>query len=87
MAMRITIDKAGRVVIPKQLRRQLGVAAGAALEATAEGGRLVIEPLANEVTLVAEEGLLVGASLSPESQLTDSDVLQAIDEQRRWPRS
>ena len=85
--MRITIDKAGRVVIPKQLRRQLGVAAGANLEATAEGGRLVIEPVANAVTLVEEEGLLVAASPSPDAQLTDSDVLQAVDEQRRWPRS
>ena len=87
MAMLITIDKAGRVVIPMQLRRQLGVAAGAKLEATAEGGRLVIEPLANEVTLVEEEGLLVATCAAPGAQLTDSDVLQAIDEQRRWPRS
>ena len=87
MAMRITIDKAGRVVIPKELRRELGVVAGAKLEATAEGGRLVIEPLANAVVLVEEEGLLVATSPSPESQLTDSDVLQAIDEQRRWPNS
>lgn len=87
MAMRVTIDKAGRLVIPIQLRRQLGVTAGAQLEATAEGGRLVIEPTANAVTLVEEEGLLVAASPDPEAQLTDSDVLEAIDEQRRWPRS
>ena len=85
--MRVTIDKAGRLVIPIQLRRQLGVTAGAQLEATAEGGRLVIEPIENAMTLVEEEGLLVAASPDPEPQLTDSDVLQAIDEQRRWPRS
>lgn len=87
MAMRITIDKAGRVVIPKELRRELGVVAGAKLEVTAEGGRLVIEPLTEAVMLVEEEGLLVAASPSPEALLTDSDVLHAIDEQRRWPRS
>ena len=85
--MRVTIDKAGRLVIPIQLRRQLGVTAGAKLEATAEGGRLVIEPTEHAVTLVEEEGLLVAAFPDPEAQLTDSDVLQAIDEQRRWPRS
>ena len=85
--MRITIDKAGRVVIPNQLRRQIGLVAGAQLEATVEDGRLVIEPVANEVAVVEEDGLLVAVSGSTEAQLTDSDVLQAIDEQRRWPRS
>lgn len=85
--MRLTIDRAGRVLIPKRLRRQLGMAAGAQLEATAEGGRLVIAPVENAVTLVEEEGLLVAASPNPEAQLTDSDLLQGIDEQRRWPRS
>ena len=84
--MRITIDKAGRVVIPNQLRRQIGLVAGAQFEATVEDGRLVIEPVANEVAVVEEDGLLVAVSGSTEAQLTDSDVLQAIDEQRRWPR-
>lgn len=81
------MDKAERVVIPKRLRRELGIGAGAELEATAEGGRLVVAPVAGAVALVEEEGLLVAAAPSREAQLSDSDVLRAIDEQRQWPRS
>ena len=40
--MRVTIDAAGRLVVPKRLREQLGFAAGAELELTAVDGHLEI---------------------------------------------
>ena len=40
--MRTTIDAAGRVVVPKPLREQLGFAAGTELELEAVDGRLEI---------------------------------------------
>ncbi len=43
--MRATIDKAGRLVIPKQLRDHVGLRPGA-VEVTAEGTGLRVEPLA-----------------------------------------
>ena len=45
--MRATIDKAGRLVIPKQLRDHLGLRPGE-VEVTAEGTGLRVEPLATE---------------------------------------
>ena len=40
--MRTTIDAAGRVVVPKALRDELGFAAGTELEARAVDGRLEV---------------------------------------------
>lgn len=51
--MRVTIDKAGRLVIPKQLREQVGLAAGE-VELTVEGAGVRIEPVAG--TELVEEG-------------------------------
>jgi AbrB family looped-hinge helix DNA binding protein len=55
--MRSTIDKAGRLVIPKALRESIGLAPGE-VEITTDGVGLRIEPLADEA-LEDEDGLLV----------------------------
>jgi AbrB family looped-hinge helix DNA binding protein len=41
-AMRATIDRAGRLVVPKALREQLGFAAGTELELAAVDGHLEV---------------------------------------------
>jgi AbrB family looped-hinge helix DNA binding protein len=55
--MRATIDKAGRLVIPKQLRDHLGLRPGE-VEVTADGAGLRVEPIAAE-SLVERDGRLV----------------------------
>lgn len=55
--MRTTIDKAGRLVIPKALRDAVGIVAGE-VEVTVDGAGLHIEP-AEFATLVEEDGRLV----------------------------
>lgn len=55
--MRSTIDKAGRLVIPKALRDSLGLVPGE-VEVTPDGAGLHIEPLADD-QLQDEDGLLV----------------------------
>ncbi|HJR24514.1 MAG TPA: AbrB/MazE/SpoVT family DNA-binding domain-containing protein [Acidimicrobiales bacterium] len=55
--MRGTIDKAGRVVVPKPLRDRLGLTPGA-VELTVDGGALRIEPVMEEA-LVERDGRLV----------------------------
>ena len=45
--MRATIDKAGRLVIPKPLREQLGLGPGE-VEVSAHGAGLRVEPIAGE---------------------------------------
>jgi AbrB family looped-hinge helix DNA binding protein len=56
--MRATIDKAGRLVIPKQLRDELGLRPGE-VEIRAQGAGLRVEPLAGEESLDERGGLLV----------------------------
>jgi AbrB family looped-hinge helix DNA binding protein len=59
--MRATIDQAGRLVIPKQLRENVGLRPGE-VEVTVEGSGLRIE-LPAEDALREEDGrLVIGAS-------------------------
>jgi AbrB family looped-hinge helix DNA binding protein len=67
--MRATIDKAGRLVIPKALRDRLGLVPGE-VEVIADGAGLHIEPLAGD-ELDDEGGLLV----IPAADVTISDDL------------
>lgn len=71
--MRTTIDKAGRLVIPKPLRERLGLRPGE-VEVTAEGTALRVEPVTAES--VEEHGgrLVIPASDNPIS----SDEVQAL---------
>jgi AbrB family looped-hinge helix DNA binding protein len=58
--MRATIDKAGRLVIPKPLRDRLGLVPGE-VEVAADGNALRVESLASE-ELQDEDGRLVIAA-------------------------
>jgi AbrB family looped-hinge helix DNA binding protein len=74
--MRTTIDKAGRLVIPKQLRDELGLAPGE-VDVSVYGAGLRVEPLAGE-SLEEREGRLVipaeGAEISAELVRTLRDA-------------
>jgi AbrB family looped-hinge helix DNA binding protein len=56
----ITIDGAGRLVVPKAMRQRLGLRKGSRLWVREEAGaRLVLEPVAEESVPVDVDGLLV----------------------------
>jgi AbrB family looped-hinge helix DNA binding protein len=59
MATRISIDKAGRVVLPKALREQMHVDAGDDLLVEAEGDRITLRPIRQEALLKKELGVWV----------------------------
>ncbi len=75
--MRATIDKAGRLVIPKPLRDHLGLSPGV-VEVVVDGAGLRVEPLAGD-TLEERGGRLVipgsGAIINDETvrSLRDAD--------------
>lgn len=71
--MKATIDKAGRVVIPKELRDQVGIAPGE-VEIVADGAGIRIEPVVGR-GLVREGRFLV----IPASGVTiDDDTVRSL---------
>jgi len=68
--MKTTIDKAGRLVIPKELRDRVGLVAGE-VDVFADGAGLRIELVSTD-RLVERDGHLLLPS--PGATLTDDDV-------------
>ncbi|MBU3749029.1 MAG: AbrB/MazE/SpoVT family DNA-binding domain-containing protein [Mycobacterium sp.] len=68
--MRTTIDRAGRLVIPKALRDQAGITTGE-VEVTLDGAAIRIESAVND-DLDEQDGLLLLHPGGP--ALTDDDV-------------
>ncbi|WP_193043830.1 AbrB/MazE/SpoVT family DNA-binding domain-containing protein [Mycolicibacterium baixiangningiae] len=71
--MRTTIDKAGRVVIPKALREKSGISAGE-VEITLDGSAIRIQSIAAD-NLVEEDGLLL---LPPGGPELDDDAVREL---------
>lgn len=72
--MKTTIDAAGRLVIPKEIRRQAGLHAGTPLEIRWQDGRIEIEPAPLPVTLVREGRFLVAVPAMEVGDLTAATV-------------
>jgi AbrB family looped-hinge helix DNA binding protein len=71
--MRATIDQAGRVVIPKALRDQVGLTPGE-VEIVADGAGLRMEPIATD-DLEQRDGFLV---LRPSGAVIDDDIVRSL---------
>jgi AbrB family looped-hinge helix DNA binding protein len=82
-AMQTTIDSAGRVVIPKSLRDELGFKAGQRLELSAVDGRLEIEHPVTPMRLERRSGRLVAVSDRPLPELTQELVRETLEQVRR----
>lgn len=80
LGMRVTMDKVGRVVIPKPLRDQVGFGPGV-LEVTAEGAGLRLEPLAGD--RLDERGGRLVIPPSGEGIVDDAAVRALRDADRR----
>ena len=57
--MKVTIDKAGRVVLPKVVRDEYGLIPGTALEVEETEGAIVLRPSVDRPNVREKEGLLV----------------------------
>jgi len=85
-AMRSTIDAAGRLVIPSDIRRAAGLKPGTPLEIRCRDGRIEIEPASMEVDLVRKGRLLVAIARADVARLTHDEV-EASRESLRAERS
>ena len=70
----ITIDRVGRVVIPKDIRDEAGIEPGMALEIRVREGRIEIEPKRRPVRIVKKGRLQVAESVEPGEPLTRATV-------------
>ena len=84
--MTTTIDKAGRLVIPAEVRKRLGLTAGTELEMVIEGFALRLVRAVAGPQLVRRGKRLVARPRAAEGQRTEIDVARLIEEERdRWP--
>lgn len=81
--MKVTIDAAGRVVVPKALRDQLGLTAGATLSARVRDGRLELEPETATLRLVRRGKGLVATSDGALPPIGPDDVRSVTESVRR----
>jgi AbrB family looped-hinge helix DNA binding protein len=83
LAMVTTIDSAGRIVVPKRLRDELGFKPGQELELNAIDGRLEIEHQATPMRLERRGGRLVAVAEGEMPMLTAEMVRETLEQTRR----
>ena len=77
--MRTTIDRAGRLVIPRPLRDRIGLAPGGEVELTLDGAAVRIEPVAGHKLKEVGDRLVIPATGTP---LSADAVRELIDADR-----
>ena len=81
--MRTTIDGAGRVVIPKAVRDQANLEAGAEIDVEFRDGRIEIAPAAVPMRLTGQRGSAVIEAEREMPVLTADEVRDALERNRR----
>jgi AbrB family looped-hinge helix DNA binding protein len=78
MIAKLTLDKGGRVVIPKSVRQSLRIEPGDRLAMESLGEQLILKPIRPAVGLKKEHGVWVFRS----GQATDSSASDLVDKDR-----
>ena len=75
--MSVTIDKAGRLVIPKEIRDEAGIEPGMPLVVTCREGRIEIEPQRRPIRIVKRGRLQIAESVGEGDALSHAIVKAA----------
>lgn len=81
--MKTTIDRAGRLVVPKRIREEAGLSPGSELTIRVADGRIEIEPSPLEVRLVKRGRMTVAVPRKRVPPLTDEIVGRTLGRLRR----
>ena len=80
--LQISIDAAGRLVVPEELREKAGIQPGMRLDIRWNEGRLEIEPSPRRLRLETRGSFLVAVPQEPSEALTADLVREVADEIR-----
>ena len=82
MKNKITIDSAGRIVIPKAVRNSLQLMPGDALELDTTADGITLRPARDTVALVKEEGVWVYRTGVKLTQEAVADLIEQVRNDR-----
>ncbi len=82
MTERLTIDKAGRIVLPKPVRDRLKLSAGDSLQLEATGEEILLRPLRGTASLRKKQGVWVFRAEQPLTQAEVERLRSEIREDR-----
>jgi AbrB family looped-hinge helix DNA binding protein len=78
MKVRVTLDKTGRIVIPKPLREALQLEPGDALEMESSGEEITLRPVRGTGSLAKEHGVWVLNNGQPLPASATDEMLQQV---------
>jgi len=81
----VTMDRAGRLVLPKSIREEAGLEPGAPLRIRVHDGRIEIEPTYAQIRIVERDGFAVAELVDPKPPLPES-VFRRIKREGRERR-
>ena len=82
MNSKVTLDRAGRVVLPKKLRDELHLSPGDTLDLTVKGDEVTLRPMRGATPLQKERGVWVFRTGKPLTADETEETLLNIRERR-----
>lgn len=82
MATTVTIDKAGRIVLPKPVRDELQLSPGDSLEVDSTEERVILRPVRGSSRIYKKQGVWVMHAYSPLSQDMAEKTRQRVRRER-----
>ena len=82
MKARLTLDQAGRVVIPKPLRKEFRLSPGDSLELDTSGEVITLRPIRETMPLQKERGIWVYRTGRPADASTIETLISELREER-----
>lgn len=78
MTVRLTVDKTGRIVLPKPLRQELQLAPGDTLEAETSGEQITLRPVRGNAPLRKKHGIWVYRAGEPLSDALVQETMRQV---------
>lgn len=87
MTSTLTIDKAGRIVLPKPIRQELRIEPGDTFEVETQGDEIKLRPVRRQARVWKKRGVWVLSTGEPTTADTVNDLVQETRNERdAWNR-